>query len=108
MPRGVSTPRSVMISRLKPTVGGRRRSSACGYWRLEDTPSSLPSGMPTCRSLGRGIWEVRSGISGARITRVLFCISDGRLVLLHAFIKKTEKTAEGGLALARSRRKDVQ
>jgi phage-related protein len=67
-----------------------------------------PIGMPTCRPLGRGLWEVRSNISGSRIARVLFCIADGRLVLLHGFIKKTQKTPGSDMALARSRQKDVQ
>ncbi len=67
-----------------------------------------PIGMPTCRPLGSGLWEVRSDISGARISRVLFCIAEGRLVLLHGFIKKTQKTPGHDMALARSRQKDVQ
>jgi hypothetical protein len=33
-----------------------------------------PVGMPLCRSLGGGLWEVRSSIPGNRIARVLFCI----------------------------------
>ncbi|MGB9366751.1 MAG: type II toxin-antitoxin system RelE/ParE family toxin [Xanthobacteraceae bacterium] len=40
-----------------------------------------------------------------RIARVLFCIRESRMVLLHAFIKKTQKTpdADRGLALKRMR-----
>jgi phage-related protein len=67
-----------------------------------------PIGMPTCRPMGRGLWEVRSNITGGRIARVLFCIGDGRLVLLHGFVKKTQKTPDNDLALARSRQKDMQ
>jgi phage-related protein len=67
-----------------------------------------PIGMPTCRPLGSGLWETRSSISGGRIARVLFCIAEGRLVLLHGFIKKTQKTPDSDMALARSRQKDVQ
>jgi phage-related protein len=67
-----------------------------------------PIGMPTCRPLSSGLWEVRSNISGGRIARVLFCFSNGQLVLLQGFIKKTQKTPDSDMALARSRQKDVQ
>ncbi|WP_171562813.1 MULTISPECIES: type II toxin-antitoxin system RelE/ParE family toxin [unclassified Roseobacter] len=53
-----------------------------------------PIGMPLCRSLkGRkGLWGVRTKLKGGRIARVFFCAHDGNMVLLHGFIKKTEKT----------------
>jgi hypothetical protein len=62
---------------------------------------------PLCRPLGKGLWEVRSDITDGRIARVLFCIHDGRMVLLHAFIKKTQKTPDSDIELATKRRKDV-
>src|SRR5690349_5482381 len=58
-----------------------------------------PIGMPTCRSLGRGVWEIRSNISGGRIARVLFALQGNRMYLLHAFVKKTQKTPPAELAL---------
>lgn len=67
-----------------------------------------PVGMPTCRPLGNGLWEARSDLSNNRIARVLFCIAEGHIVLLHGFIKKTRRTPDSDLALARSRQKDVQ
>jgi phage-related protein len=67
-----------------------------------------PIGMPTCRPLGDGLWEVRSHISNGRVARVFFCFANGKLVLLHGFIKKTEKTPGNELAIARARQKDVQ
>lgn len=36
-----------------------------------------PVGMPVCRSLGHGLWEVRSNVSDNRIARVIFCIAHG-------------------------------
>jgi DNA-binding phage protein len=51
--------------------------------------------MPLCRALGKGLWEVRSDLTQGRIARVLFCIEDSRMVLLHAFVKKTQKTPPG-------------
>jgi phage-related protein len=63
--------------------------------------------MPLCRSLGSGLWEVRSELTQSRISRILFCVHDGRMVLLHAFIKKTQKTPDADLALALKRKKEI-
>lgn len=67
-----------------------------------------PVGMPVCRSMGRGLWEARSNISGGRIVRVLFFVSDGKLFLLHAFIKKTRGTPQEELALALQRKAEME
>lgn len=62
-----------------------------------------PVGMPVCRPLGSGIYEVRTTLAQNRIARVLFYIDrKNRMVLLHAFIKKTQRTPQGDLALAKS------
>jgi phage-related protein len=66
-----------------------------------------PVGMPVCRSLGKGLWEIRSDISRGRITRVIFCVEGERMVLLHAFIKKTQKTPKTDLDSALKRMKEV-
>jgi len=66
-----------------------------------------PIGMPLCRALGGGLWEIRSSLSNNRIARVVFCIAHDRMVLLHGFIKKTEKTPPLDLELARKRRNEV-
>jgi phage-related protein len=63
--------------------------------------------MPLCRALGKGLWEVRSDLTQGRIARVLFCIHDDRMVLLHAFIKKTQKTPDADLDLAIKRKKKI-
>jgi len=67
-----------------------------------------PVGMPLCRSLGGGLWEVRSGLPGNRIARVFFCFADGRLVALHGMIKKTQKTPQADLDLARKRQREFE
>jgi phage-related protein len=64
--------------------------------------------MPLCRSLGKGIWEVRSTITNGRIARVIFCVADGHMVLLHGFVKKTQKTPLSDLDLARRRQKETE
>jgi phage-related protein len=62
-----------------------------------------PIGMPVCRPMGQGLYEVRSNLSGKQIARVLFYIDkQGRMVLLHGFIKKAQKTPAEDLKLAAS------
>jgi len=68
-----------------------------------------PVGMPVCRPLGGGIYEVRSGLAQNRIARVLFYIDrKTRMVLLHGFIKKTQKTPGEDLELARGNKSKHQ
>jgi phage-related protein len=62
-----------------------------------------PIGMPLCRPLGDGLSEVRSELGGNRIARVFFCFTEGRLLALHGFIKKTQKTPDAELKLPRKR-----
>jgi phage-related protein len=73
---------------------------------IKDVEFSWPIGMPLCRSLGRGLWEIRSDLPQGRIARVLFCAHAGRMILLHGFIKKTQKTLAGELELALKRMRD--
>jgi phage-related protein len=65
-----------------------------------------PVGLPVCGSLGDGLWEVRSTLSN-RIARVLFCVADDTMWLLHGFIKKQQKTPKQKLELARRRMREV-
>ena len=68
-----------------------------------------PIGMPACRPLGDGIYEVRTNLVQNRIARVLFYIDKkGRMVLLHGFIKKTQKTPDEDLDLAKGNKKKHQ
>lgn len=61
-----------------------------------------PLGMPVCRPLGNGLYEVRTALEQNRIARVLFYIDKkSRMVLPHGFIKKTHKTANEDLELAK-------
>ena len=66
-----------------------------------------PLGMPYCRGLGNGLWEVRSELTDGKIGRVIFCVARERMVLLHSFVKKTQKTPSRDLRLALKRRKEV-
>ncbi len=66
-----------------------------------------PIGMPLCRPLGAGLWEVRSKLTNNRIARLVFFVSEGRIGVLHGFIKKTQKTPRTEIALAKKRMKEM-
>jgi phage-related protein len=67
-----------------------------------------PVGMPLCRAMSDGLWEMRSNLPSNRIARVLFCIMRDRIVVLHGFIKKTQKTPDQELSLARKRKRELE
>lgn len=62
-----------------------------------------PVGMPLCRALGQGLWEVRTSLPSRRIARVIFRLAGGTIIALHGFIKKSQKTPDEDMALARKR-----
>ncbi len=74
---------------------------------LQTLEYGWPVGMPVCRAIKsrKGLWEVRSNLTGGRIARVLFCIAHGKMVLLHSFIKKTQKAPERDIEIAVKRMK---
>lgn len=75
---------------------------------LKRVQEQWPIGMPVCRPLSAGLWEVRTTLEGRRIVRTLFCFHGGQVVVLHAFIKKTQKTPQADLDLARERMKELK
>ncbi len=66
-----------------------------------------PIGMPLVRNLKEGLWELRSTLPSRRIARLLLCFHENKLVVLHGFIKKTQKTPAEDLNLAKQRMKEV-
>src|ERR1044072_1015007 len=67
-----------------------------------------PVGMPLCRAMGAGLWEVRSSLPSSRTARMLFCVHGGKILVLHAFIKKSQKTPDVDLTLARKRQREFE
>ena len=67
-----------------------------------------PIGMPMCRPMGNGLWEIRTDLPTKRTARVLLCHYREHLVALHGFIKKTRATPDSDLAMARRRRKELE
>ena len=81
-----------------------RREIGLDLLRVQE---NWPIGMPLCRNLGGGLWEVRSDLRGGRIARLLFCLNAGEIYVLHGFIKKTQQTPATELNLAEKRMKAV-
>jgi len=67
-----------------------------------------PIGMPTCRPMGDGLFEVRTNLGGGRIARVLFTVERGNAVLLHGFIKKSQRTPQRELQTTKTRLADLR
>ena len=67
-----------------------------------------PIGMPYCGRLGNKLWEVRSGLTDGKIGRVIFGVIGVDMILLHGFIKKTQKTPARDIELALKRMKEVE
>lgn len=77
-------------------IGGYLRTVQIGF----------PMGMPICRPLGNGLWEVRPSLSSKREARLIFFQHGPKLVIVGGFMKKTQKTPESELETARKRKKD--
>jgi phage-related protein/predicted XRE-type DNA-binding protein len=58
-----------------------------------------PVGMPLCRPLGEGLWEIRTDLPTRRTARVMVSYNRGHLVALHGFIKKTRTTPDEGFGI---------
>jgi phage-related protein len=70
-------------------------------------PCVVILGMPLIRKMERGLWEVRSNISTG-IARVFFTVTDGLMILLHGFVKKSQKTPQNELDTARRRLNNLE
>ena len=93
-------------------------------WLLELTPEDRkaigndirvaefgwPIGMPLCRAIKghKGLWEIRATLSGGRKARVFFCAHKECMVLLHGFIKKSQKTPGSEMAVAAKKMKGLK
>ncbi len=66
-----------------------------------------PLGMPVVRKLEAGLWEVRTRLKDS-IARVVFTVEGETMVLLHGFIKKSQKTPRNDIETARSRKKEIR
>lgn len=63
-----------------------------------------PLGLPLVRKMEPYLWEIRSNLSEGRVARVLFTTEGHDMILLHGFIKKSQKILLRDLRTARNRR----
>ena len=63
--------------------------------------------MPLVRSLAPGLWELRSSLPSRREARLICTADEGMIVVLHGFLKKSQKTPPAEIALARRRWKEM-
>ena len=61
-----------------------------------------PLGMPLIRKIDRDLWEVRTTAESG-IARVFFTVDGDYMILLHGFIKKSQKVPQNELKTARTR-----
>ena len=66
-----------------------------------------PIGMPLVRSLKGSLWEVRTPLPSQKTARLILCFHQKTLIVLHGFIKKSQKTPAEDLELAKRRMKEV-
>ncbi|WP_419783439.1 type II toxin-antitoxin system RelE/ParE family toxin [Maridesulfovibrio sp.] len=72
---------------------------------IATTEYGWPIGMPTCRNLGDDLNEVRTNVSD-KWARVIFFVKDNYMILLHGFMKKTNKTPQQDIKLAKKRKSE--
>lgn len=66
-----------------------------------------PLGMPLVENIGKGLWELRIKLEN-RIIRITFILNRGTLILLHGFVKKTQKTSPRDLEISVQRKKKFE
>ena len=69
--------------------------------------NDYPQGLPLVRKLKPGLWEIRSFIKDG-INRVFFTFINGKIILLHAIVKKTQKTPLKEINVAIERLKEFK
>lgn len=81
----------------KKTIGGDIKTVQYGW----------PIGMPVVRKLEPGLWEIRCRLNQC-IARILFTVMGKQMILLHGFIKKSQKTPQADLQLAKDRKANLE
>jgi phage-related protein len=64
----------------------------------------FPEGLPRCRSLGDGLFELQCTLPN-KIARVIFFLDGHSVIIVPGFIKKSQKTPKEELETAKARKK---
>lgn len=89
-----------LLLRLDPRIRG---DAARLFNRLEKFGHQLD--LPDSKPLGNGLFELRG--TGQSIIRIFYAFVDGKAILLHVYIKKSQKIPLNDLRLARKRLRDL-
>ncbi len=73
---------------------------------LRTVQIGFPLGMPICRPLGTGLYEVRSSLPTRKEARLVFFQDGSDLVIVAGFIKKTRETPKIEIERSKSRKKE--
>lgn len=96
--------------RVEKTVLDLPKGLLAKYLHLTDLMLEFGSdlGLPHTKAMGDGLFELRvKGKEG--IARVFYCVViEHRIVMLHVFIKKSQKTPKKELDIAKKRMKEVK
>ena len=97
-------------SRIKKDILDLPKELLADFFALRDTMMEKgPNiGMPYTRAMGEGLFEMRLDAKN-NIGRVFYCtVTKHEIMVLHCFVKKTRKTPDRELQLARKRLKEVK
>ena len=91
---------------------GRPTKQIIGF-DIKTVQFGWPLGMPLVRKIAgrKQLWEIRSHLPNSQIARIFFTVFErtnfAEMILLHAIIKKTQKTPKSDLDLADKRKNEV-
>ncbi|MCM1322230.1 MAG: type II toxin-antitoxin system RelE/ParE family toxin [Bacteroides sp.] len=75
--------------------------------KIFEVQKGFPMGLPLVRKIGADLWEIRTDISDG-ICRIFFTIMNETMILLHGFVKKSQKIPQNELKAAESRLKQFK
>ncbi|MBQ3826482.1 MAG: type II toxin-antitoxin system RelE/ParE family toxin [Spirochaetaceae bacterium] len=70
--------------------------------KIFEVQKGFPMGLPLVRKMDSDLWEIRVGITDG-ICRIFFTIAENMIILLHGFVKKSQKTLQNELETAQNR-----
>ena len=74
---------------------------------IRTVQAGFPMGLPLVKKIDSGVWEIRSTIRDG-ICRVFFTVTGEKIVLLHAYLKKTQKIPPKELDIVKERLKELR
>ena len=75
--------------------------------KIFEVQEGFPIGLPLVRKMNSDLWEIRVDLSDG-ICRIFFTIMNNTMILLHGFVKKSQKTPQNELKTAENRLKQFK